>query len=119
MWLLYNLSASIRGMNNAYDFCAGTLIVSYVVTVQFKCLYLATIGGIFTISVLKSVYSLRHEYFTFHFSVWRYSLIPKYVFSFISHTLVKFFLRLVSTQGEKMYGNCIQNFYFFCSCVEA
>ena len=100
-------------MNNAYDFWAGTLIVSYVVTLQFKCSYLATIGDIFTISVLKSVYNLRHEYFTFHVSVSRYSLIPKYVYSVISHTLVDVFLRLVSAQGQNIYGNCIQSLYFF------
>jgi len=59
-------------MNTAYDFWAGTVIVSYVVTLQFKCSYLATIRGMFTISVLNSVYSLRHEYFTFHVSVSRF-----------------------------------------------
>ena len=74
-------------MNTAYDFWTGTLTVSYVVPLQSKCSYLATIWGMLTICVLKSVYSLGHEYFTFHVAVSRYSLIPKYVYSIISHIL--------------------------------
>jgi len=91
-------------MSNAYDFWPGTLIVSYVVTLQFKCSYLAIIGGIFTISMLTSVYSLRHDYFTFHVSVSRYSLISKNVYSVISHTLVNVFLDWFRHKDRKCTG---------------
>jgi len=63
-----------------HDFCAK-------LRVQFESWIFYISCFSITISVLNSVYSLRHEYFTFHVSVSRHSLIPKYIYSIISHTL--------------------------------